>query len=141
MKQSIASEAKYRQRVIKYSFNYGVLKAADRYHFSIQVIYNCRNRYDGKTWKSLVEHSHSPKNHPKQHRDEEIELILRYYPYNKDDKLLLWQKIRKKGYKRSYKVMLQKLYTLLKDEEKNVKEEKIRNIKEPNPQVKRFRLM
>lgn len=118
MKQSIASEARYRQRVVKYSLKNGVSKAADRFHCSRQVIYNWRDRYDGKSWKSLVEHSHRPKSHPKQHRDDEIDLILRYYPYYKNDKLLLWQKIREKGYERSYKVMLQKLHTLLKEEEK-----------------------
>ena len=98
MKQSIASDARYRQRVVKFSFKHGVLKAADRFRCCRQAIYNWRERYDGKSWKSLVEHSHRPKSHPRQHREDEIELILRYYPYYKNDKLLLWQKIREKGY-------------------------------------------
>lgn len=118
MGQSITSEAKFRQRVIKYSNKNGVTKASSRFHCSRQVIYNWRKRYDGKSWKSLIEHSHKPKSHPKEHSVEEIELILRHYPYYKNDKLLLWQKIREKGYCRSYKVMLRKLKTLLKESEK-----------------------
>ena len=113
MKQSIALEAKHRQRVVKFSFKHGVSKAANRFHCSRQVIYNWRERYDGKSWKSLVEYSHRPKSHPKQHSESEIDLILRHYPYYKNDKLLLWQKIRDKGYTRSYKVMLHKLSVLL----------------------------
>ncbi|MBO5148087.1 MAG: helix-turn-helix domain-containing protein, partial [Clostridia bacterium] len=49
MRQSIASEARYRQRVVKYSLKNGVSKAADRFHCSRQVIYNWRDRYDGKS--------------------------------------------------------------------------------------------
>lgn len=118
MGQSITSEAKFRQRVIKYSNKNGVTEASNRFHCSRQVIYNWRKRYDGKSWKSLIEHSHRPKSHPKEHSVEEIELILRHYPYYKNDKLLLWQKIREKGYSRSYKVMLRKLKSLLKESEK-----------------------
>ena len=120
MGQSITSEAKFRQRVIKYSNKNGVTKASSHFHCSRQVIYNWRKRYDGKSWKSLIEHSHKPKSHPKEHRAEEIELILRYYPYYKNDTLLLWQKIREKGNCRSYKVMLRKLNSLLKESDINV---------------------
>ena len=85
MNQSIASEAKHRQRVVKFSFKHGVLKASIRFHRCRQVIYNWRKRYDGKSWKSLVEHSNRPKSHPRQHTAEEIDLMLRHYPYYKDD--------------------------------------------------------
>ena len=37
MKQSIASEARYRQRVVKYSLKNGVSKAADRFHLLIRL--------------------------------------------------------------------------------------------------------
>lgn len=49
MKQSIASEARYRQRVVKFSFKHGVLKAADRFHCCRQSIYNWRERYESET--------------------------------------------------------------------------------------------
>ncbi|MBQ8828066.1 MAG: transposase [Clostridia bacterium] len=118
MNQIIASEAKHRQRVIRYAKKNGVTRAADRFHCCRQAIYNWKKRYDGKSWKSLVEKSHRPKSHPRQHTEDEIKLILRYYPYYKNDKLLLWQKIKENGYARSYKVMLRKLNSLIKDTEK-----------------------
>ena len=37
MNQSIASEAKFRQRVVKYSYKNGVTKSAIRYHRSRQA--------------------------------------------------------------------------------------------------------
>jgi transposase InsO family protein len=101
---SITSIAKFRQRVIKFSSKYGVTKASDRFKISRNAIYEWKHKYDG-TWKSLKDKSHRPKSHPKQHTQEEIDLILRYYHKNKDDKIVLWDKIRKKGYKRAYNSM------------------------------------
>ena len=100
----IAQEAHNRQRIIKYSFKHGVTRAAIRYNVSRTSIYRWRERYDG-TWQSLKERSHRPKSHPKQHTVEEHELIIRHYHRHKDDKIVLWSKIRKKGYTRSYAVM------------------------------------
>ena len=74
---SIAQEARFRQRVVKYSMKKGVTEASRRYHISRQAIYNWKNRYDG-TWKSLKEKSHRPHHHPNEHTQEEKELILRY---------------------------------------------------------------
>ena len=102
----IAQEAHNRQRIIKYSFKHGVTRAAIRYNVSRTSIYRWRERYDG-TWQSLKERSHRPKSHPKQHTVEEHELIIRHYHRHKDDKIVLWSKIRKKGYTRSYAVMCQ----------------------------------
>ena len=118
MNQIIASEAKHRQRVIKYANKHNITEASIRFRCCRQSIYNWKKRYDGKSWKSLVEKSHRPKSHPRQHTEDEIKLILRYYPYYKNDKLLLWQKIKENGYARSYKVMLRKLNSLIKDTEK-----------------------
>ena len=118
MDQIIASEAKHRQRVIKYADKNGVSKTANRFHCSRQSIYNWIKRYDGKSWKSLVEKSHRPHSNPIQHTEEEIRLIMKYYPYYKDDKILLWQKLTENGYTRKYKSMLRKLRVLIKDSEK-----------------------
>ena len=63
---SIAQEARFRQRVVKYSMKKGVTEASRRYHISRQAIYNWKNRYDG-TWKSLKEKSHRPHHHPNDH--------------------------------------------------------------------------
>ena len=98
----ITSEAHFRQRVLKYSLKYGVTKASDRFGRSRQAIYEWRARWDGKSWKSLVEKSHRPHHHPAEHTPEEKEMILRRYPRYKDDMMLLWDSLRKSGYTRSY---------------------------------------
>lgn len=103
---SISDIAHSRQRIIKYSEKNGVTKASIRFNVSRNSIYRWKSRYDG-TWQSLKDRSHRPKSHPKQHSQEEHDLIMRYYHKNKDDKIVLWDKIRKKGYKRSYAVMCQ----------------------------------
>ena len=103
---SITEVARFRQQVIKYSLKNGVTKASIRYRVSRNSIYRWKKRYDG-TWQSLKDRSHRPKSHPKQHTKQEHDLIMRYYHRNKDDKIVLWMKIREKGYKRSYAVMCQ----------------------------------
>ena len=117
MKQSIASEARYRQRVVKYSYRHGVTQASIRYHRSRQAIYEWRAKWDGH-WKSLVERSHRPHSHPKQHTEEEKRLIRRYYSRNKDDRILLWDTLRQKGYTRSYVSLTRILRKLLGEEAK-----------------------
>lgn len=98
----ITSNARFRQRVIKKSFKIGVTAAARYYHVSRQAIYEWRHKYDGKSWKSLVDKSHRPHHHPNEHTPEEKEMILKRYPYYKDDMMMLWDSLRKDGYKRSY---------------------------------------
>lgn len=98
----ITSEAHFRQRVVKYSYKYGVTNASIRFKRSRQAIYEWREKWDGKSWKSLVERSHRPHHHPNEHTAEEKEMILRRYPRYKDDMMLLWDSLRKSGYKRSY---------------------------------------
>ena len=80
MNKIIASEARFRQRVIKYSYKHGVTKASIRFHRSRQAIYEWRAKYDGKSWKSLVDKSHRPHHHPNEHTAEEKEMILRLFP-------------------------------------------------------------
>ena len=67
---SISDNARFRQRVIKYSLKNGVTKASIRYKVSRSSIYRWKNRYDG-TWQSLKDRSHRPHSHPKQHSKEE----------------------------------------------------------------------
>lgn len=101
---SLTSKAHFRQRVIRYSEKHGVTKAAYRFRVSRKAIYEWKRKYDG-SWKSLIDKSHRPHHHPAEHRQEEYELIKRYYSKNKEDKMVLWDKIRKQGYERSYKSM------------------------------------
>lgn len=105
---SIASNARFRQRVIRYSEKYGVTEASIRHRVSRKVIYDWRKRYDGH-WKSLMDRSHRPHSHPRQHTAEEKELIRKYYARNKSDKIVLWDKLRKNGYKRCYKSLLREI--------------------------------
>ena len=112
---SIASEAHFRQRVLKYSFKKGVSEASRRFHVSRQAIYEWKAKYDG-SWKSLVERSHRPHHHPNEHTQEEKELILRRYPRYKEDMIMLWDSIRKSGYKRSYTSMLRVIKKWVKPE-------------------------
>lgn len=102
---SIAQEAHFRQRVLKYSFKHGVTEASYRFHISRKTIYKWKKRYDGK-WQSLKDRSHRPKHHPKEHTPEEKEMILRRYPRYKDDMIMLWNSLHKSGYTRSYASML-----------------------------------
>lgn len=108
--------AKFRQRVIRYSEKYGVTKASLRFRVSRQIIYRWKKRYDGKM-DSLKDRSHRPHHHPNEHTPEEINLIIRYWIRNQDDKIVLWQKIRDKGYTRCYKSMLRVISRLKLDQE------------------------
>ena len=115
---SLASSAHFRQRVIKYSEKNGVTKAADRYRVSRNSIYRWKARYDGN-WKSLQDRSHRPHHHPTEHTEAEYALIRRYWQRNKDDRMILWMKIREQGYTRCYKSMCRALKRMqLRSEEK-----------------------
>ncbi len=111
----IASEAKFRQRVIKYSYKHGVTNASNRFHRSRNAIYEWRKKYDG-TWKSLVEKSHRPHHHPNEHTPEEKEMILRRYPRYKDDMIMLWDSLKKSGYTRSYTSLVRVVNKWIKPE-------------------------
>lgn len=113
----VTSEAHFRQRVIKYSLKHGVTAASNRFHRSRQAIYEWKAKYDG-TWKSLREKSHRPKSHPNQHTEEEKAMILRRYPRYSDDIIMLWDSLRKSGYKRSYYSLVRVINKWLKPEQK-----------------------
>lgn len=112
---SITSKAHFRQRVVKYSEKYGVTKSSNRFRISRNAIYEWKAKYDG-SWKSLTDKSHRPHSHPKEHTAEEYELIRRYWEKNKDDRIVLWDKVRKQGYKRSYRSMCRALRRMQLDE-------------------------
>ena len=124
---SLASKAHFRQRVIRYSEKNGVTKAANRFHISRNAIYEWKARYDG-SWKSLLDRSHRPHHHPAEHTPEEYDLIRRYWYRNKEDRMILWMKIREKGYTRSYKSMCRALKRM-----KIKSEEKARHSYKPKP--------
>lgn len=123
---SIASEAHFRQRVLKYSFNHGVTEASRRFHVSRNAIYEWRAKYDG-TWHSLKEKSHRPHHHPNEHTQEEKELILRRYSRYKDDMIMLWDSLKKSGYKRSYTSLVRVVRKRIKPETEK------RAVRKPKP--------
>lgn len=113
---SITSTAKYRQRVVRYAEKNGVTQASLRHRVSRQAIYEWKGKYDG-SWKSLRDKSHRPHSHPKEHSKEENGLIERNYPYYKNDKLRMWDRLREKGYSRCYKSMLRAIKRLKLEQE------------------------
>ncbi len=121
----ITSEARFRQRVIRYSEKNGVTKASNRFHRSRQAIYEWKKRYDGN-WKSLIEKSHRPHSHPNQHTEEEKEMIKKRYPRYKEDMIMLWDNLRKSGYKRRYNSLVRVVNKWLKPEIKKKARNKLK---------------
>ena len=123
----LTSNAHFRQRVIKKSYKIGVTAAAKYYRISRQAIYEWRHKYDGKSWKSLIDKSHRPHHHPNEHTAEEKQMILRLYPYHKDDIIMLWDALRKRGYTRSYTGLVRVVNKWIKPEIKQ------KQTKKPQP--------
>ena len=123
----LTSSAHFRQRVVKKSYKIGVTAASKYYRISRNAIYEWRAKYDGKSWKSLVDKSHRPHHHPNEHTVEEKQLILRLYPYHKDDMIMLWDALRKKGYTRSYTSLVRVVNKWIKPEIKQ------KQTKKPKP--------
>lgn len=115
--KSVAPKAHFRQRVLKFALRYGVTKASERYRVSRNAIYEWKARYDGN-WRSLCDRSHRPHHHPREHSAAEKELIKRYYARNKQDMMVLWWKLQKAGYTRSYGSLLRQVKKLGLKQEK-----------------------
>ena len=122
----LTSNAHFRQRVIKKSYKIGVTAAAKYYRISRNAIYEWRHKYDGKSWKSLLDKSHRPHHHPNEHTQEEKEMIMRRYPRYKDDMIMLWDSLRKSGYTRSYTSLVRVVNKWVKPE---IKEKSKRQLK------------
>jgi len=114
---SITSEARFRQRVIRYAEKHGVTKASIRHHRSRNAIYEWKAKYDGH-WKSLIDKSHRPYSHPRQHTEAEKAMILRHWAREKDDKIVVWDRLRKKGYTRCYNSLVRVLNKWTADDKK-----------------------
>lgn len=119
---TITQDMKFRQALIKYSYKYGVTKAAIRYKVNRQYVYRWRKRYDG-TLQSLADKSHRPHHHPNEHTPEELRLISNMRKRNPHAGLVVfWVKLRQRGYKRS----ITGLYRILRKQGQVA-------IKPPNP--------
>jgi transposase len=103
--------------MVKYYNKHGGTKTAIRYEVSRKTVYKWVKRYDG-TLESLKDRSHRPHSHPREHTEQEKELIKRYVKRNgRKDLLLTYQRMMKRGYKRhygSFKRMVGRLFTTRK---------------------------
>lgn len=101
MSNNITQKLKYKESVVKFSYKYGVTKAAIKFSECRRTIYRWRKRYDG-TLASLKDKSRRPHHHPNEHTEEEIKLIKNYKANNKETGLVvLWVKLREAGYTRT----------------------------------------
>ena len=98
-----------RQAIVEFSLKHGVSSASARYNVSRPTIYKWRKRYDGHPG-SLKDESRKPHHHPNQHTEDELKLIKRIRRRNPHVGLVvLWVKLRQRGYTRTisglYKVL------------------------------------
>ncbi len=101
MGNNIIQKLKYKESVVKFSYKYGVTKAAIKFCECRRTIYRWRKRYDGSL-KSLEDKSRKPHYHPNQHTKAELKMIKQYKANNKETGLVvLWVKLRKAGYTRT----------------------------------------
>jgi len=102
MKNIITQEAYFRKRFLDYYENHSVTETAIRFKISRKCVYKWLNRYDG-TIESLKDQSRRPHNSPNSHTDEDRKMCIKALKQVKwTDKLLAYQKLVAKGYKRSY---------------------------------------
>jgi len=98
----ITQDMKYRYSLVNYALREGVSKASRKYNKGRSYIYFWIKRFDGDI-SSLASQSRRPKHHPQEHRQDEIDLIRRYWSRNRELGLFeLWFKLRKQGYTRHY---------------------------------------
>jgi transposase len=114
--------------MINYFNNYGATKTAIRYKVSRKTVYKWVNRYDG-TLESLKDKSHRPHLSPAAHTENEIKMIKRALKkVGWKDLILAYQRLKERGYKRSYggfKRVVSKL--------RELKSKKVKTKKKPKP--------
>ena len=140
MNNSITQRLKYKQSVVKFSYEYGVTIASKQFNVNRRTIYRWRKRYDG-TLESLKDKSHRPKHHPNEHTKEEIKLIKDFKNNNKETGLVvLWVKLRKAGYTRTiqglYHVMVRlKIYKKTPSKKKHIQPPEVPIARYPGERV------
>ena len=113
--KSITEKARYKHRILKKiaklrskGDKHAVNRAAGYFQIGdIKKIYKWEKQWDGK-WQSLVDRSHRPHRHPKQHSEAEIELMIETRrEVGFVAPLLFYQELCERGYSRSYGGMKQ----------------------------------
>lgn len=125
----ITQNTRFRQAAVKYSYKNTVERAAIRYKVSERSIYRWRRQYDG-TLDSLKEKSHRPKHCNNEQTPEEYAMIKKYYSYY-HDKMMLWDRLREKGYKRCYQSMIRAIKRMGLDKTKSK-----RTARKPKPYMR-----
>lgn len=98
---TVTQTMKFRQYLLSYAEKHGVTQAAIKYNVNRQYIYRWKRRYNGDN-QSLANRSHRPHHHPNQHTEAELQQITNFRRRNPNTGLVvLWVKLRQKGYKRS----------------------------------------
>lgn len=98
---TVTQTMKFRQSLLSYAEKHGVTQAAIKYNVNRQYIYRWKRRYNGDI-QSLANRSHRPHHHPNQHTEAELQQITNFRRRNPNTGLVvLWVKLRQKGYKRS----------------------------------------
>lgn len=104
----LSQEARKRQAVVKLARRKGKSFAASKYGVSVSSVMRWDKRYDGKSWRSLVEGSHRPHSHPRRHTEEEEMIISKafwkkYERYGWDG---VYEEAKGNGYTRSLSGMI-----------------------------------
>ena len=104
----LTQEARKRQAVVKLARRKGQSHAARIYGVSLSSVKRWDARYDGKSWRSLLERSHRPHSHPKHHTESEEMLISKAFwtqfeRYGWDG---VYEEAKAKGYTRSLSGMI-----------------------------------
>ncbi len=108
--KKLTQDIRFRQALILYAEKHGVTKAAIRYKTNRQYVYRWKRRYYG-TSESLRDRSSRPHHHPNQHSESELKLISGMFKRNPHCGLVvLWVKLRERGYSRS----ITSLYRILR---------------------------
>ena len=107
--KSITEKARYKHKILSRikkmrasGDKHAVRRAANYYEIGdIKKLYKWEKRWDG-IWQSLADRSHRPHSHPKAHRAEEIELMVKTRrEVGFIEPLLFYQELCERGYKRS----------------------------------------
>ena len=106
---TLTQTLKRRQAVVKYAKRYGVSAASIRYNVSRPTIYKWMKRYNGHLG-SLKDESRRPHHHPNQHTEAELEQSRNMRRCNPNTGVVvLWVKLRERGYCRSISGLLKVL--------------------------------
>lgn len=97
----LSQEARKRQAVVKLARRKGQSLAARIYGVSLSSVKRWNLRYDGKDWRTLLEQSHRPHSHPKQHTEKEEMIISKAF----------WNKYERYGWEGVYEEARANEYT------------------------------